>query len=85
MKNKLFIKVLLEKAKKTKIKDVWKYYIPELMIKNKDTLVEYEISELDMTDEDNPIVSIFRYNVDGTVDKTEMYTVEEIESKFDIA
>ena len=84
MKKKEFLSLMLEKGQRT-IKDKIKYYTPELMLKKKKTGAKYEIAEIDLADADNPVISIFRWDPDGTRKETSAYTVEELYKDFEIA
>lgn len=60
----LFVSYLLEKGG-VKKGDSIKFYTPELMIKDKKTKVEYEVSEIDKSDPNDMVFTLFRFDADG--------------------
>jgi len=76
--------LLIELSKKKKNRII-KYYTPELMLRKTSTGAEYEVSEIDMSDPDDPRISMFRYNVDGSLEKDNEHSIEEIDRDFEIA
>jgi len=69
----IFVNLLLEKGGVKKGSKI-KFYTPELMLRDKKTKVEYEISEIDFDENlDDPTFKIFRFDLDGSrveIDKT---------------
>ena len=84
MKKKEFLSLILEKGQRT-IKNKIVYYTPELMLKKKNTGAKYEVSEIDMSDSENPVISVFRWDPDGTRMETDTHTVDELYNDFEIA
>ena len=87
MQNKNVVSMLnmLKEISKKEKKKILKFYTPELMLRKNATGAEYEITEVDFEDEENPLVNLYRYNPDGSRAKTDTYTGDEIIKDFEIA
>lgn len=59
-----FYSYLLEAGGVKKAESI-KFYTPELMVRDKKTKVEYEISEIDKTQPEKPVFKLFRFDTDG--------------------
>ncbi len=73
---------LLESKGGVRVKDTIKFYTPELMLTDKKTKAEYEVSEINTEDPDISF-SLFRFDEDGN--KVELSkTGKEITKEFEL-
>tara|TARA_B100000900_G_scaffold415919_1_gene447879 strand:+ start:8254 stop:8514 length:261 start_codon:yes stop_codon:yes gene_type:complete len=78
-------KIIRESKSAKKSNNKVRLYTPELMLRKKENGAEYEVTEIDTTDENNPVFTIFRYDVNGDKTDQSMHTFSEIEDRFEIA